>query len=202
MKNSELKDIFDNIIIKEAEDILTKNSGLFLIPNAFELLCSEYEILHKYYSKKYMHPNSKGLDTHKEISTIVIALLKVKILKTVDSTYYETSDHKYAFNERLAFCVGCDILKSAIICDYIENDKLSSEEISYSCNAIQEELLLPKTSYQDYKSNVITEFYYTSREGSYNFLGLADKFFWIEYFNRRITKQKYLKYKSKRQQAS
>lgn len=197
MLNSELKDIFDNIVLKEAEDILIKNSGLFLVPNAFELFCSEYEILHKYYSKKYMHPNSKGLDTHKEISTIVIALLKVKILKTLDKTYYETSDHKYAFNERLAFYVGCGILKSAIICDYKQNNKLSPEEIDYSCKTIQEVLLLPNTSYQNYKSNVITEFYYTSREGSYNFLGLADKFFWIEYFNKRITKQKYLKAKTR-----
>ena len=191
MQNSELKDIFDNIIMPEAEMILRKNSGLLLVSNAFELFSSEYEALHSYYLKKYMHHDSDGLDTHKEIATIIIALLKVKIIKTIDGCYYESSGHKHAFNETLAFLVGCGILQSAIVCDYDANEEMSAEEKDFSQREIKKILLVPKTSYQNYQLNVITEFYYTSREGSYNFLGLADKFFWIEYFNKRKIKEKY-----------
>ena len=191
MQSSELRDIYDNIIVKEAENILNKNSGLYLVKNAFELFASEYDILHQYYSKKYMHPNSDGLDTHKEISTILISLLKVKILKTLDSAYYESTSHKHAFNEALAFRVGCGILKTAIVGDYQSNDNLSDEEKKFSIMEIENQLSLPHTAYQTYHLNVITEFYYTSREGSYNFLGLSDKWFWIEYFNKRLIKEKY-----------
>lgn len=195
MQNSELKEIFDKIILPEAQRILNEHSGLFLITEAYELFSFEYCALHKYYSQKYMHPNSNGLDTHKEISTIIIALLKTKIIKTVDPSYYESvMFSKHAFNEELAFCVGCHIIKSVMSCDYqSEDNDLSEDERNFSCNEIKRNLLLPKTTYQDYKTNVITEFYYTSREGSFNFLGLADKFFWIEYFNKRKIKEKYNK---------
>ena len=191
MQSSELKEIYNDIIVIEAERILNENMGLLLIPNAFELLWAEYIALHDYYAKKYMHPNSKGLDTHKEISTVVIALLKTKILKTVDVTYYDAATMRHAFNETLAFRVGCDILKSAIACDYQNNRSITSKEASFCIDKINQGISLPQTSYQSYQQTTIMEFYFTSREGSYNFLGLADKFFWIEYFNKRRIKQKY-----------
>lgn len=191
MQNSELREIFDKIVLVDATEILDKNPGLFLVNNAFELFLKEYNVLHNYFLNKYMSINSKGLDTHKEIATIIISLLKVKIIKTLDSAYYETPSIKYAFNEELAFRVGCDILKSAIVCDYEDNKKLSKEEVTFSVNEITKKLLLPKTSYQSYMDNVITEFYYTSREGNFNFLATADKFFWIEYFNKRKIKENF-----------
>lgn len=198
MQNSELKEIFNNIIIPEAKQILTENYGLLFIDNAFELFLFEYRALHEYYLKKYMNPNSKGLDSHKEISTILISLLKVKPLKTVHSDYYATNSARHAFNETLAFRVGCDILKTIIKCDYEQNKELSDEERVFCINEIENSgLVLPKTTYQNYAQNSITEFYYTSREGSYNFLGLSDKFFWIEYFNKRKIKAKYLEYQKK-----
>jgi len=193
MTDSELREIYNSIILPEAESILNENSGLLLVNNAFELLSFEYAALHDYYSKKYMHPNSDGLDTHKEISTILISLLKVKILKTISSDYYGENSSKHAFNETLAFRTGCGILNSIIKCDYEENKELSKEEINYSLKELDDKgLRLPKTTYQKYDQNTITEFYYTSREGSYNFLALADKFFWIEYFNKKIIKDGYL----------
>lgn len=191
MQNSELREIFDKIILVNATDILNKNSGLFLVNNAFELFSKEYHILHNYFFNKYMSINSKGLDTHKEIATIIISLLKVKVIKIFDSVYYESPSIKYAFNEELAFRVGCDVLKSSIVCDYEENTDISSEEIDFSVKEITNMLLLPKTSYQSYMDNVITEFYYTSREGNFNFLATADKFFWLEYFNKRRIKEKF-----------
>lgn len=192
MQNFELKEIFDNIIVPESERILNENPGLLLVDNAFDLFSFEYDVLHEYYSKKYMHPNSDGLDIHKEISTIIIALLKIKIIKTTSKDYYGTNEIKHAFNETLAFRVGCGILKTIIVCDYADDKKLSYEEKEFSINEIENGgLLLPKTTYQKYEQNTITEFYYTSREGSFNFLGIADKFFWIGYFNKRLVKEKY-----------
>lgn len=191
MKNSELKEIFNEIILVNATQIIDKNPGLFLVNNAFELFAQEYDVLHEYFSKKFMNIHSEGLDIHKEIATVIIALLKVKIIKTLDSAYYETPSVKYAFNEELAFRTGCDVLKTAIVCDYEENKKISSEEIAFSINKINSKFLLPKTSYQTYMDNVITEFYYTSREGNFNFLATADKFFWIEYFNKRQIKEQF-----------
>lgn len=197
--NLNLKEIFDSIILKEAQRILDENSGLILVNNAFDLLHSEYQALHDYYLKKHMHSHSDGLDTHKELATIIIAILKVKMIKTIDGAYYESfgeiSIEKHAFNETLAFYVSCDFLQTIISCDYDQNDKMSKEEKDFSKNAVKV-FSLPHTTYQSYKQNVITEFYYTSREGNYNFLGLADKFFWLEYFNKRRIKQEYEKIKN------
>ena len=193
MKLSELNEIFEKIILPEAEGLLNQYSGLYLIENAFEVFSSEYSILHEYYLKKYMNPNSQGLDTHKEISTIVIALLKVKILKTLNEDYYKADNSKYAFNERLAFKVSCGILTTIISCDYEDDETLSPEEKTFSIKEFDNKgLLFPPTTYQEYVQNTITEFYYTSREGNYNFLGLADKIFWIEYFNKELIKGKYM----------
>ena len=140
-----------------------------------------------------MYINSDGLDVHKEIATIIIALLKVKIIKTLDSSYYDMPSIRFAFNEELAFRVGCDVLKTAILEGYKANEDLSEEEKEFSVREISNRFLLPKTSYQSYFDNVITEFYFTSREGNFNCLATADKFFWIEQFNKRKIKEKYNK---------
>lgn len=194
MRNTDLAEIYQNIVRPEAEKILSHNCGLFLVNDAYEIFLEEYNALHEYYTKKYMNSSSEGFDTHKEISTIIISLLKAKLIKTVDGAYYQAVRvSKCAFNEELAFFVGCGILQSCMACDYRDNEKLGEEERTFSLKEIQKILLLPKTSYQTYQENVITEFYYTSREGSYNVLGLADKFFWIEQFNKRHIKEKYSK---------
>lgn len=197
MNNTDLFDIYTNIIRKEADTILTENCGLFFLNDAYNVFSFEYKALHEYYSKKYMNPNSNGLDTHKEISTIVIALLKSKLIKTVDAAYYDCpGNSRFAFNERLAFRSGCGILKSCMVEDINTNNKMSDDEKAFCIKKLEEKLCLPKTSYQSYEQNVITEFYYTSREGSYNILGLADKFFWIERFNKKLIRTQYLKSKN------
>lgn len=83
MNYSNLKEIFDCTIVPEVNEILDNNYGLFFVNNAFDLFYNEYITLHDYYSKKYMNKNSDGLDTHKEIATIVIALLKATIIYCV-----------------------------------------------------------------------------------------------------------------------
>lgn len=118
MNSSNLKEIFDCTIAPEVNEILDNNYGLFFVNNAFDLFYNEYITLHDYYSKKYMNKNSDGLDTHKEIATIVIALLKAKLIKTLNSDYYGSECNRYSFNEQLAFKVSCDLLKSILVCDY------------------------------------------------------------------------------------
>lgn len=198
--NLDLTEIYNEIISVEAQKILDQNSGLLLVKNAFDLLKFEYQTLHDYYLKKYMHSHSDGLDIHKELATLVIAILKTKVIKTIDGAYYEPfgelSIEKHAFNETLAFYVSCDFLKSIISTDYDKDKSLSQEEKEFSINAINK-FVVPFTTYQTYQKNIITEFYYTSREGNYNFLGLADKFFWLEYFNKRRIKQQYINSKKK-----
>ncbi len=196
MRIGDLADIYQNIIFPEIERILTHNTGLLLVEDAYEIFLAEYDALSAYYSKKYMNEDSQGFDTHKEISTIIISLLKCKLIKTVDGAYYKAAKvSKCAFNETLAFFVACGILQSCMACDYLDNKDLDKEEREFSSNEIKRRLLLPKTSYQTYKQNLITEFYYTSREGSYNVLALADKFFWIELFNKSQMRKKYLEAK-------
>ncbi|GEM_PF-3130867 len=197
MQNSslDLTEIYKEIISVEAQKILDENSGLLLVKNAFDLLNFEYQTLHDYYLKRYMHSHSDGLDVHKELATLIIAILKAKVIKTIDGAYYEPfgskSIEKHAFNEALAFHVSCDFLQSIISSDYAKDSSLSQEEKEFSMNAIKK-FFVPFTTYQSYEKNVITEFYYTSREGNYNFLGLAEKFFWLEYFNKRRIKQHYI----------
>lgn len=194
MQKSELKDIYTSIIVPETENILRTHLGLFFVDNAFELFFSEYNVLYEYYSKKYMHPNSSGLDYHKEIATIVIALLKVRLIKTMSSDYYVDAGIKHAFNETLAFNTGCDMLKSILVCNYRDDEEMDAKKRNFCADFFdQSGLVFPKTTYQNYYQNTITEFYYTSREGSFNFLSLSDKFFWIELFNKSYANQIYYK---------
>lgn len=194
MNSSSLKEIFDCTIVPEVNEILDNNYGLFFMNNAFDLFYNEYITLHDYYSKKYMNKNSDGLDTHKEIATIVIALLKAKLIKTLNSDYYGSECNRYSFNEQLAFKVSCDLLKSILVCDYKKDENLDANEKEYSINSLDcNGILFPKVSYQSYDENTITEFYYTSREGNYNILCLADKYFWLEDFNKRYIHQSFLK---------
>lgn len=193
MQSSDFKEIYDGIICPEAVKILENNPGLYLIDNAYEVLQKEYSILYEYFTSKYMSTNSEGPDVHKEIAIIIISMLKAKVIKTLSSDYYKSTTLKFAFNEILAFSTGLGILSTAIIEDYKNNAKISQEEKDFSVNRIEKDgLLFPHTSYQSYYENVITEFYNTSREGCYNFLSMADKFFWIEYFNKRKIKQSFI----------
>ena len=140
-----------------------------------------------------MSSSSDGMDSHKEISTIVISLLKTKPIKTVNSDYYEAETERHAFNETLAFRVGCGVLTSIMAVDYRTKKDGDKDYNSYCAESIKQRIVFPDTTYQTYKQNVITEFYYTSREGSFNFLGISDKFFWIEYYNKHILSVRYKK---------
>ena len=200
MQNFELKDIYERIIEPEANILLIDNPGLFLLPTAFDVLFAEYSVLYNYYSQKFMSKESEGIDYHKEISLVVIALLKAKIIKTVDESYYYGLKERHAYNEELSFICGCKILQTIISENYNTDNTISNEEREFCKKEIQKTLLLPKTTYASYQRNVITEFFFTSREGCFNFLALADKFFWIEYFNKRQIKERYKKKTSKSQE--
>ena len=65
------------------------------------------------------------------------------------------NQQKIQITVRLAFHVGCGVLKTAIICDFEESTCINEDEKNFCADSISSILLLPKTSNQSYHDNVI-----------------------------------------------
>lgn len=187
MADEDIEKIWNSIIEDEIRAILDEYPNLYCpIDVVKKQLKEEFDDLLNHVNFKYMHQTSYIADRHKMAAILIVSILKVSPIKMLGQQYYDTTEF-FTFNAGLAVTAGCSLLFSYMKKNITSNDRLTEQEKNEELQKLGKKLRFPKTNYEDYISNLKTEFCYTAYESNYNILGLADKLFWIEFYNKNYS---------------
>lgn len=173
MEHSEFDTIWEKVIWKKANSIMREFDGLIIHEEIDDEIYAYVEELCNYATNHYMEPHGNEpvvLNRYKIAAAYMIAILKARPLKKVDSRFYKEAHDLWIFNEELALYTGLSIIRSFLLED--ANDE--------SCDMKEAErkriiALFAKRIplLQDEKKQWERELYYLRHEGCYNLLALA-----------------------------
>lgn len=194
MTFEEFNNLWDKVICNQVNEIQVRFPDVYFLEDSKQGIFDTYNETIDYCKKHYMSDCKKRVDRHKISAAIVISVLKNEPIKYINQKYFSDSPTHWLFNEQLALTTGCSVLKTFILRRikerrYEEYSSYSEEKLK---TVFENGIVFPKTYHGSYKDNLLFEFYCMKKEGNYNLLSLADKFFLLEHltFKAKINKVK------------
>lgn len=180
MDRATYDNIWNTLVIPYFKKCHKKYGGLICPDSGYEAVFSYYGDLIQLAKSHYMSKQVKRLNRHKVSAAIMIAILKAKPIKKIDSHFYNTDEDGkpviWPFNEALAITVGLSIL-----CTFI----LQRAEMAFAGGGVskkifdgvcrqdsiifQEGIPLEKGARSEWE----WELYQVRQEGAYNLLAMA-----------------------------
>lgn len=171
--------IWDVVIYPTIQDYQNRYSEIAVAYNAQEVIWQEYVKFNMHCKSTYMRDLGGKLDRHKVCACYMYAIVKAGTL-SCRLAGSDTESRYLALNENLAITVGMSVLRAFIMASINCNEELSVEAKKAFCNRLNNGMVFPDCNHGDYRSNFVSELYYTKKENSYNVLSLANTLFLLE----------------------
>ncbi len=138
MKKATFDSIWRIIVMPTYHQLFTTHGGLFLPESAANDVKKHYSDTIDYAKEHYMIDENGVLNRHKVAAAFMIAVLKAKPIKKIDSQYYRSDENGNAqiwtFNEHLAITLAFSIL-----CTFID------ARVDYAFSKV----ILPRSVFED-----------------------------------------------------
>lgn len=180
MKKETCDKIWNELILPTYAQMQQTNGGL-LCPSCEKVEFKiHYDDIVRHAKEQYMANSLGVLNRHKVAAAVMIAILKTKPIKKIDSMYY-AEDAKgnlvhWPFNESLAITVALSILRAFILVrvEYAFSGKKVSKDIF--CDVIKEDSEIFKNDIpisEQEREDWEWELYQVRQDGAYNLLSIS-----------------------------
>lgn len=159
-----------------------------VLPNAQEEIWNAYIWQNNYAKNNYMKSHEGLLDRHKVAACYMIAILKVRPLRIVQS--FNNEILPLAVNEMLAITIGLSLVRTFAISAINNNKDYSEEQKKDLIAQFVDGIIVPDAKFVNhgvYIDNFANELFIVSSEGKLNILTLAHELYLLEVITRLNT---------------
>ena len=156
-----------------------------VLPNVKEEIWDAYIWQNNYAKNNYMKSHEGLLDRHKVAACYMIAILKVRPLRIVQSLNDKILP--LAVNEMLAITIGLSLVRTFAISAIEDNKDYLEEEKKDLIAHFENGIIVPNEKFVNhgvYLENFANELFVVSSEGKLNILTLAQELYLLEVITR------------------